>query len=173
MIKEIGGMKGALLKSCLITFACVFCATGAYSATSLFSDYGQIQNVQSYSSNPFWNPNSPYNQRAPQPIYVQGTDLNAEDCFNVLQPMVAVQCMARDNCRNTTLAEIRPTIMIDLSELPGNNYVSACAGYLDGVFDRYVKQYKTGLSNRVVAFPEDRVILPNPLVADDSDQDEE
>ena len=146
-------MKKNFLKSLLCAVFCGFYAINATAATSLFSDYGQIQNVQHYSTNPFWTPNSPYNQRMPQPVYVQGADLTAEDCFKVVQSLVSVQCMARDNCKNTTLSDIRPTIMVQLSNLPGNNYVSACSGYIDGVFESYVAQYGNALPNRAVAFP--------------------
>ena len=146
-------MKKGTLKSLLFAVFCGFCAFGATAATSLFSNYGQIQNVQNYSTNPFWTPNSPYNQRLPQPVYVQGADLNAEDCFKVVQSLVSAQCLARDNCKNTTLADIRPTIMVQLSNLPGNNYVSACSGYIDGVFESYVAQYGNNVPNRAVAFP--------------------
>ena len=139
--------------SLLSAVMAVLAAFDANAGVSLFSDYGQIQNVQKYSSNPFWTPNSPYNQRLPQPVYVQGADLNAGDCIKVVQSKVAVQCMARDNCRNTKLADIRPTIMIELSNLPGNNYVSACSGYIDSVFESYVQQYGSSLPNRGVAFP--------------------
>ena len=38
-------------------------ATTFPTTTTPFSKYGQIQNVQNYSSNPFWDPSSPYNQR--------------------------------------------------------------------------------------------------------------
>jgi len=146
-------MKKGTLKSLLFAVFCGFCAFGATAATSLFSNYGQIQNVQNYSTNPFWTPNSPYNQRLPQPVYVQGADLNAEDCFKVVQSLVSAQCLARDNCKDTTLADIRPTIMVQLSNLPGNNYVSACSGYIDGVFESYVAQYGNNVPNRAVAFP--------------------
>ena len=146
-------MKTSKLKSLLFAVICGFCAFGAAAAASLFSDYGQIQNVQNYSTNPFWTPNSPYNQRLPQPVYVQGADLNDEDCISVVQSLVSVQCMARDNCKNTTLAEIRPTIMVQLSNLPGNNYVSACSGYLDYIFESYVAKYGNSVPNRAVAFP--------------------
>lgn len=139
--------------SLLSAVMAVLAAFDANAGVSLFSDYGQIQNVQKYSSNPFWTPNSPYNQRLPQPVYAQGADLNAGDCIKVVQSKVAVQCMARDNCRNTKLADIRPTIMIELSNLPGNNYVSACSGYIDSVFESYVQQYGSSLPNRGVAFP--------------------
>lgn len=146
-------MKKGTFKSLLFAVFCGFCAFGATAATSLFSNYGQIQNVQNYSTNPFWTPNSPYNQRLPQPVYVQGADLTAEDCFKVVQSKVAVQCMARDNCKNSTLSDIRPIIMVELSNLPGNNYVSACSGYIDGVFESYVAQFGTNVPNRAVAFP--------------------
>ena len=146
-------MKKGTFKSLLFAVFCGFCAFGATAATSLFSNYGQIQNVQNYSSNPFWTPNSPYNQRLPQPVYVQGADLTAEDCFKVVQSKVAVQCMARDNCKNSTLSDIRPIIMVELSNLPGNNYVSACSGYIDAVFESYVAQFGSNVPNRAVAFP--------------------
>ena len=41
----------------------VMTTTSVTATTTLFSKYGQIQNVQNYSSNPFWDPSSPYNQR--------------------------------------------------------------------------------------------------------------
>ena len=159
-------MKKITLKSLLIVVFCGFWAFTAPAATSLFSDYGQIQNVQNYSSNPFWTPNSPYNQRMPQPVYVQGADLNTEDCLNIVQHYVATECGVRDNCKNTTLADIRPTIMVALSNLPKHNYVSACAGYIDGVFESYVQQFKDKLPNRPVEFPD--ATNPNPNFNNDS-----
>ncbi|MBR0212263.1 MAG: hypothetical protein IJQ55_01530 [Alphaproteobacteria bacterium] len=155
-------MKKRLFRFLLASVFCGFYTLVATAATSLFSDYGQIQNVQNYSSNPFWSPNSPYNQRQPQPVYVQGADLNTEDCVKVVQPLVAVQCAARDNCKNTQLADIRPAIMVQLSNLPGHNYVSACSGFIDGIFDSYVAQYGNSIPNRQVAFP--TATVPNPTV---------
>ncbi len=152
-------MNFKVLKSLLFAVLCGICAFGATAATPIFSDYGQIQNVQYYSTNPFWTPNSPYNKRMPQPVYVQGADLNTEDCMNVVQSLVYVQCLARDNCRDTSLSDIRPTIMVQLSNLPGNNYVSACAGYIDGAYDAFVKQYGNSIPNRAVAFPD--ATVPN------------
>jgi hypothetical protein len=158
-------MKGNFLKSLLFVIACGFYTFGATAAVSLFSDYGQIQNVQNYSTNPFWSPNAPYNQqRVPQPIYAQGADLNSEDCIKVVQSLVSAQCMARDNCKDTDLSDIRPTIMVQLSNLPGHNYVSACSGYLDGVFESYVQQYGNAIPNRPTAFPEETT--PNPDLDD-------
>lgn len=159
-------MKKGIWKSLLFCVCCGFLAVAAPAATSLFSDYGQIQNVQHYSSNPFWTPNAPYNQKLPQPVYVQGADLTSEDCFKVVQSLVSVQCMARDNCKNTVLSDIRPTVMVQLSNLPGNNYVSACSGFIDGVFESYVAQYGTSVSNRAVSFP--KATVPNPDLNDNN-----
>ena len=146
-------MKNRYLKFLLFSVFGVFCLFSANAASTVFSNYGQIQNVQNYSTNPFWTPTSPYNQRMPQPVYVQGAALNTEDCVKVVQSLVYVQCSARDNCKNTSLDDIRPAIMVQLSNLPGNNYVSACAGYLDGVYESYVAQYGNNAPTKQVAFP--------------------
>jgi len=153
------------LKSLLFALCCGLYTFVATAAVSLFSEYGQIQNVQNYSTNPFWSPNAPYNQRLPQPVYVQGADLNADDCINVVQSLVSVQCMARDNCKNTELSDVRPAIMVQLSNLPGHNYVSACSGYIDNIFESYVRQYSNTLPNRPTAFPD--ATVPNPDLDDD------
>jgi len=154
-------MKRNIIKSFLVAVLCGNLAFSAFAATSLFSNYGQIQNVQKYSSNPFWTPNAPYNQRMPQPVYVQGADLNTEDCMSVVQSLVYVQCAARNNCKGTSLSEIRPTIMVQLSNLPGNNYVSACGGYIDGIFESYVAQFSDSVPNHSVAFPSGTVQNPD------------
>ena len=146
-------MKPDFTKSLLFVIFGIFYAFGGNAASSIFSNYGQIQNVQNYSSNPFWTPNSPYNSSVPRPVYVQGTDLDTKECTNVVKSLVAVQCMVRDNCKNTKLSEIRREIMVQLSELPNHNYVTACAGFIDGAYDDYVEQYGNALSTRPVAFP--------------------
>ena len=132
---------------------CGFSAVSAFSATTLFSNYGQVQNVQNYSTNPFWTPSSPYNQRMPQPVYVQGADLTADDCIKMVQSLVSAQCLARDNCKDTSLTDVRPSIMVQLSNLPGHNYVSACSGYIDSVFESYKSQYGNNVPTHQVAFP--------------------
>ena len=155
-----GKMKTRYLRFLLSFVIGGFSAFSAYSATTLFSNYGQVQNVQNYSTNPFWTPSSPYNQRLPQPVYVQGADLNAEDCLKVVQSLVSVQCMARDNCKDTSLSDIRPSIMVQLSNLPGHNYVSACSGYIDSVFESYKSQFGNNAPTHQVAFP--TATAPNP-----------
>lgn len=146
-------MNTHILKSLLLSVFCVFCALNVYAASSLFSNYGQIQNVQSYSSNPFWTPNSPYSSAIPRPVYAQGPDLSTEECVNVVKSLVSVQCMVRDNCKNTPLSDIRPEIMVQLSKLPNHNYVSACGGFIDGIYEEYVEYYGNNAPTRVTAFP--------------------
>ena len=166
-------MKLHFCKSCLVAVLCGTYVFSAHSATSLFSDYGQIQNVQNYSSNPFWNPNSPYNQKLPQPVYVQGPALKTEDCMKVVYYLVSVQCMARDNCQNSSLSDIRPEVMVQLSKLPGANYVSSCSGYIDTAFESYVKQN----ADTAVEFPDapikTQVNIQNPYKQTPSKQQQE
>ncbi len=173
-------MKARKLKSLLFAVSGCFYAVLAYSATSLFSDYGQIQNVQNYSTNPFWTPNSPYNQKMPQPVYVQGNKVSTDECMQIVQSAVSVQCMARNNCRNTTLADIRPAIVVSLSSLPNKAYSTACIGYLDSVYESYVAQhggnntFKTNTVSTVVmpttttnVVQGSGIVLQNPFVKTD------
>lgn len=109
-------------------------------APAAFSQYGQIQAVKNYSSNPFWNPNSPYNQKAiPKPIYVTGADLNTGDCNRIVENLVASFCASNNNCTGMRLADVRPTIMVQLSQLPGHNFATSCGGYIDSMFNKYAK----------------------------------
>lgn len=147
------GMKIIALKSSSLAVFCLFFALDCNAASSLFSNYGQIQNVQNYSSNPFWTPNnSSYHQGLPRPVYAQGTDLDTAECTNAVQSLVAVQCMARDNCKNTPLSEIRPAVMVQLSSLPNHNYVTACSGYIDGIYEKYIEYYGNN-SPKKTSFP--------------------
>ncbi|MCQ2562641.1 MAG: hypothetical protein MJ158_03450 [Alphaproteobacteria bacterium] len=141
-----------------------FCVTGltkwGFGASSILSNYGQIQNVQNYSSNPFWSPNSPYNKKLPQPVYLQGADLTAGDCQQVVQSLISVQCMTRNNCKNTSLSDIRPAIMVQLSSLSDqHNYASSCAGFIDTIFESYMAQYGNNIPKKT-AFP--TVSVPSP-----------
>lgn len=156
-------MKAGKIKSLIIAVFGCFYALCAHSAVSLFSDYGQIQNVQSYSTNPFWSPNAPYNQRMPQPVYVQGNNTTTDECIKILQSAIAFQCSARNNCINTALSDIRPAIIVQLSNLPGKPYGTACAGYLDTVFESYVAQFGNYAPTNRVAFPSGSNV-PNPSI---------
>ena len=122
-----------------IVAAPVFGAPFQAHGVGVLSQYGQIQNVQNYSSNPFWSPDAPYNQRMPQVVYVSGPDINTSDCVTIVANLVSVQCAVRNNCRDARLTDIRPAVMLELSRLPGHNFASACAGYIDTVFDEYMK----------------------------------
>ena len=153
-------MKRRLLKLLIFVELCGFPAFYATAAVSLFSDYGQIQNVQNYSSNPFWSPNAPYNQRLPQPVYADGPDVKSGECSNIVKSLVAAQCMSRNNCKNTKISDIRPAIMVQLSNMSGKNYVSACGGYIDEIFNNYVRQYQNNIPSSNVAFP--TATTPNP-----------
>lgn len=106
-----------------------------------FSPYGQIQNVQNYSSNPFWTPDAPYNQRPPQPVYLQGPSVTTSDCQRIVSALVSAYCSVRNNCIKENLEDAKPTIIIQLSNLPNHNYVSACVGYIDTEFDKYKETY--------------------------------
>ena len=146
-------MKNIILSAVLIA-AAVATPTMAPAAGTPFSKYGQIQNVQNYSSNPFWNPNGPYNQRMPQPIYVQGADLNTGDCQRTVSALVASECATRNRCVGVTLSDIRPSIMLQLSRLPGHNFATACAGFIDEAFNDYVQNYSNAApTGNATAFP--------------------
>ena len=125
------------------------------------SQYGLIQNVQNYSSNPFWNPYGPYNQRMPQPVYVQGADLNTADCQRTVGTLIASYCVDNNNCVGLQLSDVRPVMMLQLARLPGHNYATSCAGFIDSEFNDYVSKYSNaGPSNNYVAFPGGTVANP-------------
>ena len=142
-------------KRIFCTSVAVLCALGttdarAVNAPTVMSKYGEIQSVNKYSSNPFWTPSSPYNQRFPTPIYATGPDLNTETCNNTVGALIASFCSSRNNCENTQLSDIRPYIMVELSQLPGHNYATSCGGYIDAVFQNYKKAYGNTSTNNIV-----------------------
>lgn len=130
----------------------VFIASLAH-ADAPFSKYGMIQNVQNYSSNPFWNPDGPYNQRMPTAVYATGPDVETADCQNIVSYLVATECNARNKCISTQLSDIRPSIMLQLSQMPGGSYATACGGYVDTIFEQYVKQNAVAAPSAGAAFP--------------------
>lgn len=116
-------------------------AIAAQNAPTTFSTYGLIQPVNKYSSNPFWNVDSPYNQRMPVPIYATGADLNTGDCNRVVETLVATYCASHNYCTDSRINDIRPSVMVQLSQLPGHNFATSCGGYIDSVFENYQKTY--------------------------------
>ena len=142
------------MKSKLVVFAgFIACLTGmrmvvaAQKAPTPFSTYGEIQGVQKYSSNPFWNKDSPYNQRMPTPIYATGADLNTGDCNRVVGNLIASYCASND-CKK--ISDVRPTVMVQLSQLPGHNFATSCGGYIDSEFENYKKTYGNVSTNNIV-----------------------
>ncbi len=125
-------------------------AHAAQNAPMVMSKYGEIQSVNKYSSNPFWTPNSPYNQRFPTPIYVTGPDLTSGDCNRIVQNLVSEYCANRGNCSNLRIADVRPIVMVQLSQLPGHNFATSCGGYIDSVFENYKKTYGNVSTNNIV-----------------------
>ena len=117
------------------------------------SQYGLIQNVQDYSSNPFWTPGSPYNQKFPQAVYVDGPELNTADCQSAVGTLVSSYCSANNDCIGLTLSDIRPFVMLQLSRMPGHNYASSCSGFIDSEFESYVAEHSSAVPNKNVSFP--------------------
>ena len=130
--------------------ACVCGAHAAQNAPTVMSKYGEIQSVNKYSSNPFWTPNSPYNQRFPTPIYATGADLNTGDCNRIVGNMVTEYCANRNNCSNLKISDVRPVVMVQLSQLPGHNFATSCGGYIDSIFENYKKTYGNVSTNNIV-----------------------
>lgn len=122
-------------------------------ANTVMSKYGVIQNVQDYSSNPFWNSNGPYNQRFPTAVYATGPSVETSDCQNVVSYLVAVECANRNKCITTQLSDIRPAIILQLSQMPNGNYASSCGGYIDTAFEQYMKTNAIAAPSAGAAFP--------------------
>lgn len=154
--------KPGLFSIVLAPFGALFAHTvnAAQNAPVPFSKYGQIQAVQNYSSNPFWSKDSPYNQKMPTPVYAMGPDLNTGDCQRIVDSLVASQCAANNNCVGMKIADIRPNIIVGLSQLPGHSFATSCAGYIDSSFNNYVKKYGYVKPSVGAAFP--TAYAPNP-----------
>ena len=125
------------------------------------SQYGVIQNVQDYSTNPYWNKNSPYNLNFPQPVYVTGPELNTGECQSAVGALISSYCSANNNCSGMQISDIRPVIMLQLSRMPGHNYASNCSGYIDSEFDSYVAANSTAMPSGFTAFPSGTEANPN------------
>ena len=118
------------------------------------SQYGLIQNVQNYSSNPFWTKNSPYNQKFPQPVYVAGPELTSGDCQSTVAALVSSYCSSNNDCVGMIISDVRPVIMLQLARMPGHNYATSCAGFIDSEFDSYVEKYSIAGPNSGAFFPD-------------------
>ena len=147
------------LLSIFCTQFLIFCGL-THAADTPFSKYGVIQNVQNYSSNPYWSPNAPYNQRMPTPVYADGPDVETGDCQRVVSGLIATTCAMQNNCIESQLSEVRPTVMLQLSRIPNGNYATACAGFIDGAFQDYMRQ--TGYAVPTVGTPFPTPTASNP-----------
>ncbi len=139
--------------SLFIAWSLLFISCANAQTTTPFSKYGVIQNVQNYSSNPYWSPDGPYNQRMPTPVYAMGPDVGTDDCINMVSYMIATECATRNNCVSTQLSDIRPSIMLQLSKLPNGNYASSCGGYIDTAYESFVKQNAIAAPSAGAVFP--------------------
>ena len=141
---------------------------GVSFAETPLSKYGQIQNVQNYSTNHFYN--GLYNQKAPQAIYATGADLSSADCQSAVSTLIAAHCALNNNCIGMQLSDVRPALMLGLSQMPGHNYATSCAGFVDTAFRDFQSRHRlNNMANMPVAFPESSGIAnPNafaPIVA--------
>ena len=83
----------------------------------------------------------------PQPVYATGPQVKTDECQRIVTSLVTLQCMNANNCIGVELGDIRPAIMLQLSRMTGGNYATACAGYLDGIFNDYVSQFANAAPN--------------------------
>jgi len=101
----------------------------------------QIQNVQDYSSNPFWTPGGPYNQQViPTPIFVRGPQLGAAECQSAVASAIWTQCQFRNNCAGLRAEDIRHGVIMELSNRRDANYVGACAAFIEPMFEQFRQQ---------------------------------
>ncbi len=123
-------------------------------AADFASSYGMIKNVANYSTMPGWNPNSPYNLGTPHAVYVMGPDLGSGDCQGAVKSVIESYCSVNNNCQDIQFSDARPAMLVTLSRLPGHSFATACAGYLDEEFRKYVDAHSSKLSTtQPVAFP--------------------
>jgi len=158
-----------MLNTAFLAYCVFFCV--AYGATPL-SQYGQIQNVQTYSNNPFYKSNGGYNQKSPQAIYATGAALSTVDCQTTVATLVAAHCALNNNCVGTQLSDVRPTLMLQLSQIPGYNYATSCAGFIDGAYNDFMKRHGAGNNVKIpTPFPTQQqdnytaVSVPNNTMA--------
>ena len=140
-------------------------AFSAQCATTPFSQYGNIQPVYNYSSNPFWSPGSAYNLRMPIAVYATGPSIETETCQKLMAQLVEFYCGQLNNCATARLSDIRPAIMVYLSRLPDGDYATSCGGYLDSAFAEYKETRTQSIPTTVRPFP--TAVMPNPDVLPD------
>jgi len=115
------------------------------------SNYGLIQNVQNYSTNPSYNSNGYYNQKTvPIIVNATGEELGSGECMSVVNAVISSYCYLNNNCDGMQLTDVKPAAIVQLSKMNGN-YSNACGGYIDNAFYEY--KNKSNNINSQVAFP--------------------
>lgn len=51
------------------------------------------------------------------------------------------------------LSDIRPSVMLQLSRLPGHNWATQCMGYIDDAFSKYQAKVQNHVPAGPVSFP--------------------
>lgn len=142
-------------KHSVLLIMCLFAFATQGFAADFASSYGMIKNVSNYSTMPGWTLDSPYNlASAPRAVYVMGPDLGSGDCQGAVASVVESYCSANNDCQNMQFSDARPAMMVTLSRLPGHSFATACTGYLDGAFKKYVDEHSSKFSTtQPVTFP--------------------
>lgn len=133
-------------------------------AAPMFSQYGQIQNVQNYSTNPLYTPNSSYRYNMPSPVFSTGPTVSTSDCQYTVTDLINNYCLGLNNCAGLDANDIRPSIMLQLSYMQNGNYSTACAGYIDELFNKYISQHP---NTKTVSVPmqSDTASVPQSTIA--------
>lgn len=80
------------------------------------------------------------------PVVIDKMNINTEKCKSVVSGIIISECRIRNNCRDMSLKDIKPTVMVRLSKIPGGNFISACNGFIDSEFNNYLFAQKAGVS---------------------------
>jgi hypothetical protein len=103
---------------------------------------GLVNNSSYYSSNPSYRPGDPYYSGGNKlPVYITIQPQNevvSGECDSLLSSVFAAECGLANGCAGMNLQGVKPRIMVRLAQIPGKDYVGACAGLIDIAFDRYM-----------------------------------
>ena len=80
------------------------------------------------------------------PVVIDKMNINTEKCKSVVNGIIISECSTKNNCKDMSLMDIKPTIMVRLSKIPGENFVSACNGFIDSEFNNYLLSQKGGVN---------------------------
>ena len=80
------------------------------------------------------------------PVVIDKMNINTEKCKSVVSGIIISECSLRNNCKDMSLMDIKPIVMVRLSKIPGGNFISACNGFIDSEFNNYLLSQKGGVS---------------------------